>query len=32
MFTYTKNYGFTKDLEFTATADEIPRFFNAKWK
>jgi peptide/nickel transport system substrate-binding protein len=32
MFTYTKNYGFNKGLDFTATADEIPRFFNAKWK
>jgi len=32
MFTYTKNYGFTKDLDFTPTADEIPRFFTASWK
>ena len=32
MFTYTKNYGYSKDLNFTPTADEIPRFFSAKWK
>ena len=32
MFTYTKNYAYTKDLDFTPTADEIPRFFTAKWK
>jgi len=32
MFTWVSNYAFTKDLEFTATSDEIPRFFNASWK
>jgi len=32
MFTYTKNYGYSKDLDFTPTSDEIPRFFTAKWK
>ena len=32
MFTYTKNYGFSKDLDFTPVADEIPRFYATKWK
>ena len=32
MFTYTKNYGYSKDLDFIPTADEFPRFFSAKWK
>jgi len=32
MFSYAKYYAFTKDLDFTPTADEIPRFFTAKWK
>jgi peptide/nickel transport system substrate-binding protein len=31
-FTYSLNYAFTKDLEFTANVDEIPRFVNSKWK
>jgi peptide/nickel transport system substrate-binding protein len=26
------NYAFTKDLNFTAQSDEIPRFYNASWK
>jgi peptide/nickel transport system substrate-binding protein len=26
------NYAYTKDLNFTAQPDEIPRFFNASWK
>ena len=32
MFTYAKYYAWTKDLDFTPTPDEIPRFFTAKWK
>ena len=32
MFTYAKYYVYGKDLDFTPTADEIPRFFTAKWK
>jgi peptide/nickel transport system substrate-binding protein len=31
-FTYSLNYAFTKDLDFTASVDEIPRFVNARWK
>ena len=32
MFTYAKYYAFSHDLDFNPTADEIPRFFTAKWK
>jgi len=32
MFTYAKYYAFSKDLDFKTTPDEIPRFYNAKWK
>jgi peptide/nickel transport system substrate-binding protein len=32
MFTYAKYYAFSKDLDFKPTSDEIPRFYNAKWK
>lgn len=32
LFTYAKYYAFTHDLDFNPTADEIPRFFTAKWK
>lgn len=32
MFTYAKYYAFSNDLDFTPTADEIPRFYEAKWK
>lgn len=32
MFTYAKNYAFSKDVDFKPTSDEIPRFFTAKWK
>ena len=32
MFTYAKYYAFSKDLNFSPTADEIPRFFTASWK
>ncbi len=31
MFTYAKYYAFSKDLDFTATSDEIPRFYTTKW-
>lgn len=32
MFTYTKNYAFDADLDFTPTPDEVPYFFNASWQ
>lgn len=32
MFSYSKFYAYTHDLNFTPTADEIPRFFTASWK
>jgi len=32
LFSYAKFYAYTHDLDFTPTADEIPRFFTAKWK
>ena len=32
LFSYSKYYAFTHDLDFTPTADEIPRFSTAKWK
>jgi len=32
MFTYAKYYAYGKDLDFTPTPDEIPRFYIAKWK
>lgn len=32
MFTYAKYYAWSKDLNFTPTPDEIPRFFDASWK
>ncbi|MDX1528284.1 MAG: ABC transporter substrate-binding protein [Gammaproteobacteria bacterium] len=32
MFTYAKYYVYSKDLDFKATPDEIPRFYTAKWK
>lgn len=32
MFTYAKNYAFSKALRFTATPDELPRFYAASWK
>jgi peptide/nickel transport system substrate-binding protein len=32
MFTYAKYYAFSKDLDFTPTADEVPRFYATKWK
>ena len=32
LFSYSANYAFTKDLSFTAQADELPRFYAASWK
>lgn len=32
LFTWPTNYATTKDLEWTPTADEIPRFYTASWK
>lgn len=31
MFTYAKYYAWSKDLNFTPTPDEIPRFYTTKW-
>lgn len=32
LWSYNTNYAFSKDLDFTPTADELPLFFTAKWK
>jgi len=32
LYTWSMNYAFTNELDFTPTTDEIPRFFTAKWK
>ncbi|WP_136487505.1 ABC transporter substrate-binding protein [Vibrio sp. H11] len=32
MFSFTSNYAFTSDLNFTAYPDELPRFWEASWK
>lgn len=32
LFTWSVNYAFTKDLNFTAPDDELPRFYSAKWR
>ncbi|SHO56978.1 ABC transporter substrate-binding protein [Vibrio quintilis] len=32
MFSYTSNYAFTSDLNFSAYPDELPRFWEASWK
>jgi peptide/nickel transport system substrate-binding protein len=32
MFTWVSNMVYSKDLDFTAYPDEVPRFFLAKWK
>ncbi len=32
LYTYSKCYAFSKDLDFTPTADEIPQFFAARWR
>lgn len=31
MFTYAKYYAYSKDLNFKASSDEIPRFYTTKW-
>jgi len=32
LFSYTANYAYTKDLNFKAYPDELPRFYAASWK
>jgi len=32
LFTWVANYAYTKDLDFKAYPDAVPRFFLAKWK
>jgi peptide/nickel transport system substrate-binding protein len=32
LFSYPANYAFTSDLQFTAQPDELPRFYEARWK
>ncbi|GGF49228.1 ABC transporter substrate-binding protein [Azorhizobium oxalatiphilum] len=32
LFSYSTNYAFTNELSFSAQPDELPRFFQAKWK
>jgi len=32
MFTYSKYYAFSKELDFTPSADELPEFYRASWK
>lgn len=32
LFTYSYNYAFDKDLNFTPYSDSIPRFFKSSWK
>ena len=32
LHTYVTTYGFSRDLDFTPWADELPRFFWARWK
>jgi peptide/nickel transport system substrate-binding protein len=32
LFTYSINYAFSKDLDWTPTNDEVFRLFQAKWK
>ena len=32
LFTYTTYYAINKDLQFTPTTDEIPRFYASRWK
>ncbi|CAN5640872.1 ABC transporter substrate-binding protein [soil metagenome] len=32
MFTYALTYAYNEELEFTPVPDEIPRFFDARWK
>ena len=32
LYTYGKNYVYSKELDFKVTQDELPQFFRAKWK
>ena len=32
LHTYVTTYGYSKQLDFTPYADELPRFYLAKWK
>lgn len=32
LFTYSKYYIYTRDLDFRPTSDELPQFWNVKWK
>lgn len=32
LFTWSVNYAFTKELNFIAPADELPRFFSSTWQ
>lgn len=32
LFTYNVNYAYSADLDFTPSADEIPRFYRTHWK
>ena len=32
LWSYNTNYAFSNEVNFTPTADEIPRFFTASWK
>lgn len=32
LYSYSTNYAYTEDLEFTPSADEVPRFYRASWK
>jgi peptide/nickel transport system substrate-binding protein len=32
LWSHSRNYVYTKDLDFTPTPDEIPRWFTSKWK
>ena len=32
LFTYAKYYAYSKDLNFTPSSDELPRFFETTWK
>ncbi|MDT8280611.1 MAG: ABC transporter substrate-binding protein [Erythrobacter sp.] len=32
LFSYTKNYSFNADLDFAPSADEMPRFYETRWK
>jgi peptide/nickel transport system substrate-binding protein len=32
LFTFSANYAFSNDVEFTPNIDEMPRWYNARWK